>query len=103
MESVTKCLSFLQMMSEFVKKVPMEIESSISLGETVLELENATLSALIKSLFLTGLLYSIVRKDTKQMQNRSMETTQNHCLVTCFIDFKIFSESKGTDSFASEN
>ena len=42
------------------QKVPMENERSISLGGTVLELENATLSALLESLFSTGLLYSIV-------------------------------------------
>ena len=39
----------------------------------MLELENATLRALIGSFFSTRLLYSIVQKGTKQIQNRPME------------------------------
>ena len=46
----------------------------------MLELENATLSALIESLFQLDCYTPLYEMDTKQTQNRSMETTGEHLM-----------------------
>ena len=46
----------------------------------VFELENTTLSTLIESLFQLDCYTPLYKKDTKQKQNRSMETTGEHLM-----------------------
>ena len=48
--------------------------------------------------------YSLQQCDGVEVEFPLQESQiQNYCLITCFNEFKMFSVSKRTDSFASEN